>query len=92
MDNIENYELWNDIIYSIQGTTDSIASVVEDYAERLQDESIVDLQDYLPFLRYLDSIIFLCDCCSWWCEVSEANEHEDYGQDICNDCYSDIEG
>ena len=35
-------------------------------------------------LNYLDSQIFLCDQCSWWCSTAEL---ENYGDgDLCVDC------
>lgn len=35
--------------------------------------------------QYLDSLVFLCSACGWWCEASEANESPS-GEDVCDDC------
>lgn len=32
----------------------------------------------------LDSKVFECACCGWWCEISEANEVA--GEFLCDDC------
>lgn len=36
-------------------------------------------------LEYLDSTLFLCDHCGWWCEIYEDSGRGE-GELICNDC------
>lgn len=48
---------------------------LEDVIER--DQLIFDTSDY----AYLDTLIFQCECCDWWCEINEM-----VGDQICEDC------
>jgi hypothetical protein len=74
---LNNIDLWNEIIYDLSGTCDSLeAALTRHNAEQLRD--------YMPFLEYLDNEIFLCDGCNWWCELSEMSETSD--TDMCRDC------
>ena len=75
----DNRDLWQEIINDLLGSCSSISTVLSRYDAE-------ELEDYQPFLEELDQQIFLCDACGWWCPVSEAETHEDYGQDICTDC------
>jgi len=46
-----------------------------------------DLQNDKEFCEALDSEVFLCEICHWWCENYEASqEHVDQGQLICEEC------
>lgn len=66
---------------TLQGTCMSLEAGLEQLG--LGEElSVADAQ-------YLDSLVFLCDGCSWWCEVGEANENPDGGGDLCDDCHED---
>ena len=74
--------LWNQIIYDLNGSCDSLAQVLERHDS-------IELEDNLAFLTHLDSEIFLCDSCGWWCEISEAVDVE-HGI-VCDQCYEDEE-
>lgn len=54
------------------------------------DEDHAHLLDNEEFCALLDSIIFLCEVCNWWCELSEmgADGHQ---HGICLDCCDDDE-
>lgn len=76
MNLLNNIDLWEKLIYELNGTCDSIEHVLEKY-------EALELQDHMPFLNYLDNEIFRCACCSWWCTISEMSENSD---DECRDC------
>lgn len=42
-------------------------------------------------IRYIESEIFLCESCGWWCDVCE--HHGETGESLCDDCFdaTDIE-
>lgn len=45
---------------------------------------MLDTEDFTVVeLQLLDDEIFLCDECSWWCELGEMSEK---GESICTDC------
>ena len=74
--------LWGQIIYDLNGTCKSLEQVLGEHdAEKLVD--------HLPFLEYLDNQIFLCDCCGWWCDVSEAVDVS-HGV-VCDQCFEENE-
>ena len=72
----DNHDLWEKLIYQLVGTCDSLEQV-------LADNDAEQLEDHLPFLDYLDNEIFRCECCSWWCPISESSETE---PTECTDC------
>lgn len=37
-------------------------------------------------LREVDSIVFSCEQCGWWCDADECNEDDGW---FCNDCMKD---
>lgn len=41
-------------------------------------------------LGIVDEIVFMCDCCGWWCEADTSEEI--YGELLCWRCAQDIEG
>lgn len=67
---------WNQIIYALNGTCESLGSL-------LCREEAEDLRDHMPFLNYLDGEIFCCETCGWWHEISESSEADDTS---CRDC------
>jgi len=71
-------DLWDQVIQSLQGTCDTLYSALEYY-------EVQHLEDNLEFLQYLDSQIFLCDDCGWWCEISEESGESDTDL-VCYDC------
>jgi hypothetical protein len=73
---------WAAIIYDLTGSCNSLAQILERH-------DAIELEDNLAFLTHLDSEIFLCDICGWWCEISEAVDVE-HGI-VCDQCYEDEE-
>lgn len=76
MSDDKELDRWNFIIDQIRGTCDSIEQV-------LYTHDAEDLQDHLPFFQELDQQIFRCECCGWWCEISEMS---DSGNWACEGC------
>jgi hypothetical protein len=74
---------WNEIIEDLRGTCKSMEEVLDNYNRE-------DLRDNMEFLGYLDNEIFRCDCCRWWCEISEESGVGD-GELVCNDCEENYE-
>lgn len=66
------------IIDSLQGSCQSLTQV-------LADNDASPLQDDKEFLAELDSRIFCCTQCDWWCETSEQSDDGER----CDDCNSD---
>lgn len=62
----------------LQGTCTSLQAVLE----RHEMEGAENDQD---FCYRLDSLVFECLQCSWWCEVSEMTDDPDYDW-CCDDC------
>lgn len=74
--NLNNIDLWNNIIYALNGTCDSLeCALIHHSAEQLRDHE--------PFLHYLDNEIFLCDSCGWWCALSEMADNDNWE---CKNC------
>lgn len=73
---LNNIDLWEKIIYELNGTCDSMEHVLE-HCEAL------DLQDHMPFLNYLDNQIFLCESCGWWHPISEMADNDNWE---CRNC------
>lgn len=70
------------IIDSLQGTGNSISSVIESNFPEMTEDDLTD-EDY----SNIDNEIQ----CGWWCETSEGNENPDGGGDLCSDCFSEME-
>lgn len=81
MNLFNNYDLWEKIIYQLNGSCDTIYQV-------LADNEAEELEDYLPFLIHLDNEIFRCECCDWWCSISEMSENSNTE---CRDCVPEDE-
>ena len=77
--NLNDIDLWERIIYDLNGTCKTIA-------EALDDNEALDLEDYEPFLSHLDNQIFRCECCNWWCDLSEMADDDSWN---CRDCSPD---
>lgn len=76
--------LWDEIISSLQGTTNSLEQVLESHNKE-------DLEDNSEFLAFLDSLIFCCSMCGWWCEISEeASEDHNLSEFTCKECCDEI--
>lgn len=76
---------WNEIIETLRGSCEPLPRVLMRYNRE-------DLEDNTEFLDELDQEIFRCNCCRWWCEISEESSEEiDYPELICKDCAKDYE-
>lgn len=75
---LHNLDKWNQIIYDLNGTCDTIIRVLDKHDAE-------ELEDHMPFLEYLDNEIFNCECCGWWFELSEMAEGEE-NHGICEHC------
>lgn len=65
---------WETIVQELSGSCDTLSPVLVFY-------HLEELEDNQEFLEYLDSQIFQCESCGWWCPIDEqAFEAE------CQDC------
>lgn len=67
----------DDLIFNLQGTCDSIDSLV-DFSE-LSDEEI----------SKIDDSIFDCSRCGWWYDNGEEASHDVCGERICENCWEE---
>lgn len=74
-------DIWEKIIYYLNGSCMSLEQALEDY-------EVPELEDNDSFLSYLDNEIFRCECCNWWCPISEMSEQGDWE---CRDCVPEEE-
>ena len=76
MNQLNDIDLWEKIIYALNGTCDAFSSVLSYYdAEQLED--------YMPFLQYLDNEIFCCNDCNWWYSISEMADDDEWHCESC---------
>ena len=73
---------WNKIVIDtavhLQGSCDILdAHLMEVYG--LSTEDIP-----LPFLEHFDSLVGLCETCSWWFDIDELNDNT-----MCEGCVTD---
>lgn len=67
----------DDIAYALQGTCDSLHGVLEQHG-------MEGAEDDFDFTARLDALVFECEQCSWWFEISEmCDEHDTWK---CEDC------
>jgi len=74
----------DEIIDSLTGTCESLDSILDRHNllyENLNDEHFSEI----------DSRIFQCTNCGWWCEQYENHEHPESGEWICDDCFNEID-
>ncbi len=74
--NLNDYALWEQIIYDLNGTCDSLEN-------KLEQHNALELQDYIPFLNHVDNNIFCCTTCCWWYDISDMAENDDWE---CTNC------
>lgn len=70
--------LWTQIVEYLNGSCETLHHALDTF-------DATTLEDDEKFLNYLDSEIFNCSCCGWWCEVSDINEQD--SEFVCNDCF-----
>lgn len=67
----------------IRGTCEGLHNVLE----RHEMEGAENDQS---FCDKLDSLVFECRECNWWCEISEMSDNPDHDW-TCTDCNPDLE-
>ncbi len=72
--------LFEEIVEDLRGTCNSLDTVLDRHTAD-------DLFGDQAFHDYLDSQIFCCVTCQWWCEISE-EASEDFGLEewTCLEC------
>lgn len=63
------------VIDALQGTCQSLEHVLDEH-------NALQLRDDREFLTELDSRIFCCTQCDWWCEISEQSDDGER----CDEC------
>lgn len=53
------------------------------------DAHYEDFSDDATFCAVLDSLVFECTGCGWWCEIGECNDHPESGEWVCVECYGE---
>lgn len=74
-----------DLIILQQIVEDLKGQASKDLPEVCEDNGIDYESLQLEDLYYIDSEIFNCEQCGWWCEINEIYEGEQNRQ-ICQDC------
>lgn len=73
---LERMAILQDIISDLVGTCGILDEVAK--AHGIDDLTISDL-------AFIETEIFCCSSCGWWCEVCEG--HEVDGETVCDDCH-----
>jgi hypothetical protein len=80
------------------GPPEELVDVAAHVAEELRGQCQHNLLDVLErighpeletdqaFCDAIDQEVFLCTCCGWWCEQSEAGEDNEGGEPQCDEC------
>lgn len=66
----------------LQGTCMSIADLGEKYEEAENSQS---------FCNRLDELVFCCDQCSWWDEISQMSDDSDGILMLCVECENEVD-
>lgn len=80
---------------AMRARADEVAETLEGTARDLNDESTEEERNNADFCERLDSLIFECAECSWWCELVEqnscgrCNDCCDHPQDVNGECEED---
>lgn len=69
------------IAYDLMGTAMSLQTALE---RRDAEDVGADMDS--DFCARLDSLVFCCDSCDWWCEIGEMSNSGDW---VCTDCQPD---
>lgn len=72
----ENFDV-EELVQDLTGTCQTIQHFLPEGME----ESDLTEQDH----EHIDSEIFNCHVCGWWCEQGESREQD--GEDVCADCF-----
>lgn len=74
-------EVLDKVIEDLRGTTQGLNEALAPFGINEEDLTVADLQ-------YIESEIFLCAGCGWWCPTHEQHEVDD--EFFCDDCYEDL--
>lgn len=69
-----------ELVQHLRGSCDSIENGLN---ACFDIEGFSELENEMEVMGYLDSYLFCCDVCSWWCENSERSYEVD---DACTEC------
>lgn len=69
-----SYELATEAASQLQGTCKSIPELGEEFEALLNDDA---------FCARLDELVFECEECGWWCEISEMSQNKEW---TCEEC------
>ena len=72
----ERRKILDNIIQDLRGTCQVLDEVAAYWGAG--ELSIEDLE-------YIETEIFLCEGCGWWCELCE--QHYEDGEPLCQDCW-----
>ncbi len=67
------------IAEDLRGTGQSLPEVCEKHG-------MEGAEDDTDFCQQIDQLVFCCEQCDWWCEISEMADHPDNDL-VCDDCY-----
>lgn len=62
----------------LRGTAQSMADLGEEFEDLANDK---------VFCERLDELVFICNVCDWWCDISELSDNGD-GELVCDECHS----
>lgn len=68
----------DEVIAELKNSFKTLGAALKPYGIDESDLTVADLQ-------YINDEIFLCPCCGWWCDLSEAVQIRS-GELVCSDC------
>lgn len=71
-------EIIENVIDDLRGTCSSLDKVLDYYGSSFEELSLENCDQ-------IDSEIFNCECCGWWCDISELSSKIDDAL-VCTDC------
>lgn len=69
-------DIAHEIAETLQGTPMSLGNALEQIGRG-------ELENNIEFCTALDQLVFLCEGCGWWCEMSEVSTVDD---GFCDEC------
>ena len=78
-------EIVEKLISTLNGTSDDLCSTLERISDDKYTEDDLTQADH----QRIDTEIFRCEDCGWWCEASE--QHDAGNGCVCDDCFGDTD-
>ena len=79
------------IAEDLQGTGKLLDQAICDITDE-EAEGLDEIENWQALCDRVDQLVFLCECCGWWCEVGDYAEiQENPNGDVCSDCGPDEE-